>query len=58
MRTSVSIIAMSVTLLVLAADAATAQTAAPAPMSKSALRQQDRAECSNCLLYTSDAADE
>jgi len=45
MRTSVSIIAMSVTLLVLAADAATAQTAAPAPMSKSALRQQDRAEC-------------
>jgi len=46
MRFSVCIIAMSVALLVCDGDAATAQTAAPAPMSRSALRQQDRDACS------------
>lgn len=44
MRTSVSIAAVSVALLVFAANAALAQTSAP--MSKRALRAQDRAECS------------
>jgi hypothetical protein len=43
MRYSVSIAAISAVLLVFAAGAAVAQTSAP--MSKSALRQQDRAEC-------------
>ena len=46
MRTLVSIAAMSAVLLVFAADDASAQTPAPAPMTKRALRQQDRAECS------------
>ena len=46
MRFSLSIIATTVALLVFAGDAVTAQTAAPAPMSRSALRQQDRDACS------------
>ncbi len=48
MRTSVSIVAMSAALLIFAADAVLAQTPAPTPgpMSKSALRQQDRDACS------------
>ena len=46
MRFSISIIATFVALLVFAGDAATAQTASSAPLSKRALRQQDRDECS------------
>ena len=42
MRYPVSIAAISAALLVIAADAASAQS----PMSKRALRAQDRAECS------------
>jgi hypothetical protein len=45
MRHSVSILAISVALLVIAGDAALAQTSS-APMTKRELRQQDRAECS------------
>jgi hypothetical protein len=44
MRTSISIAAISAALLIFAADAALAQTSAP--MTKRALLQQDRAECS------------
>jgi alpha-galactosidase/6-phospho-beta-glucosidase family protein len=43
MRYSVSIVAISAALIIFAADAVVAQTSAP--MSKSALRQQDRDEC-------------
>ncbi|HEY6024925.1 MAG TPA: hypothetical protein VIV34_12210 [Pseudolabrys sp.] len=46
MRYLASVIAMSVALLVFAGAAVTAQTASPAPLSKRALRQQDREECS------------
>ena len=48
MRASVLIAAISAAVLVFAADAAFAQTSAPqtsAPMSKSALHQQDRDAC-------------
>ena len=44
MRTSISIAAISAALLIFAADAVLAQTSAP--MTKRALRQQDREECS------------
>ena len=44
MRSSVSVIVISAVLLVFATDVVFAQTSAP--MSKRALRQQDRAECS------------
>jgi hypothetical protein len=56
MRFWIPIVAMSVALLVFAADAATAQTASPAPtnapMSKRALRQQDRDACSRQVAQT------
>jgi hypothetical protein len=45
MRTSVSILAISAALLVVAADVVLAQT--PAPVTKRELRQQDRDACSN-----------
>ena len=44
MRYSISIVAMSAALLVFVADTVLAQTSAP--MSRRALRQQDREECS------------
>lgn len=45
MHTSISIVAISAALLVFTAGVASAQTTAAAPMSKSALRQQDREAC-------------
>jgi hypothetical protein len=46
MRFSASAFAISAALLMFVGDAVMAQTAAPAPMTKRALRQQDRDECS------------